>query len=103
MCRTRPSRDIDDGGTDRSTNWSGATPSHFISSVARWYSSHASSIARSPATYGGSVRSTLTRASWHAGVPPAGGIRVGVTPVLYSAPRGGAALRRRHRDGHLGR
>src|SRR5581483_11682255 len=58
MWRTSPSSDSDDGGTDRSRSWSTVRSSHFNSSVARWYSSHASSMARSSFRKPGSVRST---------------------------------------------
>jgi glycine/D-amino acid oxidase-like deaminating enzyme len=36
MWRTRPSRDIVDGGTDRSASWAASRSAHFISSVSRW-------------------------------------------------------------------
>jgi hypothetical protein len=47
MCCTSPSRDSGDGAHDRVASCSGVSPAHLISSVARWYSSHDSSEARS--------------------------------------------------------
>ncbi len=58
MCRTSPSKDIDDGGTDRRASCLPVSPAHFHSKVARWYSSRSSMAFRSGATFSASVRST---------------------------------------------
>src|SRR6516165_10002808 len=59
MCRTRPSSVRPDGGTACSLSCSAVRPEHLLSSVPRCQSSQASSVSRSPATRGGSGRSTL--------------------------------------------
>jgi hypothetical protein len=62
MCRTRPSSDSVDGGTDRSASCSGVSPPHFSSNVARWYSRRSSSAARSSiGLFGGSSRSGVVQ------------------------------------------
>src|SRR6476661_7628948 len=69
MCRTSPCSESSEVAIGRRLRAASSRPSHFNSSVVRWYSSQASSIARSPRRNPGSARRSSSRSPTISALP----------------------------------